>query len=304
MKCPICEMSARLFHRTRDWNRCSTNETFQLIKCESCGSVSLKDPPNDMSRYYEQGYYKRPQSIADLAPDIPQERYKIDLTLQYKPSGRLLEIGPSHGVYCHLAKEAGFDVSAIEVDPQCVRFLNEKVGIKAIQSADPHSALRSATSAYDVIAMWHVIEHLPDPIAIIDIAASKLASDGILIIATPNPQAWQAHLMRARWPHWDSPRHLHILSMSLVREAAEFCGLRTEMMTTNDPGGDNLNRVGWVMYFDSLIATRVVGLVAHRLARRFDMHEGKGSCYLAIFRKCDGITSPSRRTLNHGIFIV
>jgi 16S rRNA A1518/A1519 N6-dimethyltransferase RsmA/KsgA/DIM1 with predicted DNA glycosylase/AP lyase activity len=61
--------------------------------------------------------------------------------LKYVTKGQLLEIGPWSGAFCCNAKDAGFEVTAIEMDQNCVTFLEEVLGIEAIQSNKPDEAL-------------------------------------------------------------------------------------------------------------------------------------------------------------------
>src|SRR5205085_9122902 len=102
---------------------------------------------------------------------------KIELVMQFVRKGRLLEIGPSWGAFCLLAKRAGFSVEAIEMDPDCCEFLNSSIGVRAIGRSDEASALAEAARP-DVIAAWHVLEHMQDPWKMIDAAAAQLATGG------------------------------------------------------------------------------------------------------------------------------
>ena len=88
-----------------------------------------------------------------------------------------------------------------------------------------------------------MIEHLPDPDAVLEVAATNLEPGGVLAIATPNPQSTQFKLMGAHWAHVDAPRHL-ILLLDAQRRA-ETLGLRQVAVTTSDPSGRHWNRVGW-----------------------------------------------------------
>ena len=98
------------------------------------------DVPDDLGRYYA-SKYSLPQSVADIERGAEHDRYKIELVRRYVSHGRLLEIGPSWGAFCLLAKRAGFEVEAIEREPHCREFLASKLGVRTIDGADEGAAL-------------------------------------------------------------------------------------------------------------------------------------------------------------------
>jgi SAM-dependent methyltransferase len=203
----------------------------------------------------------------------------------------LVEIGPGWGAFCLLAKRAGFDVEAIEREPKCCEFLVSQVGVRAIRSDDPAAALGQA-SAPDVIVLWHVFEHLPDPWVVLEAAARRLATGGVLLIATPNPDSFQLAFFGRYWTHVDAPRHLHLIPMDLLRGRAARLGLEAELVTTTDAGSIGWNDFGWRFSLANLAPHRLLkrplrlaGRIAGKLAAVMDNREGRGSAYTAVFRK-------------------
>ena len=80
----------------------------------------------------------------------------------FAPRGRLVEIGPAVGAFLAVSQEAGYSVEAVEMDAACCSFLERELGVRTVRSDDPASAL-DAAGQFDVIALWQVLEHLPDP---------------------------------------------------------------------------------------------------------------------------------------------
>ncbi len=75
---------------------------------------------------------------------------------------------------------------------------------------------------FDVVTMWHVLEHLPEPVAALERAAELLAPGGRLIVSVPNNDSWQARLGGDDWLHLDIPRHIYHFtprSLTLARGA-------------------------------------------------------------------------------------
>ena len=197
---------------TTDRNRHLSEERFRYCRCDRCGTFSLAGIPADLDRYYPTEYYAIPSSREWLTANARHEQYKLDIIRRFVVDGRLVEIGPAVGAFSLAAQEAGFDTSAIEMDAACCEFLRSVVGIRVQETDDPVAAL-AATGPFDVVAMWHVIEHLPNPRAVLSAAIAALRPGGIVALAAPNPAAFQFRLWRGRWTHVDAPRHLSLMPM-------------------------------------------------------------------------------------------
>lgn len=205
-------------------------------------SCSLRCPPTSGATTRE--YYALPASRAALAAAAAPDRYKLELVRSVVPRGRLIEVGPAIGGFAVHAADAGYDTSAIEMDPDCCRFLRDVVGIEVHNTAHPARALR-AHGPYDVIAMWQVLEHVPDPRGVLEAASSALAAGGVLAIAVPNPEALQFRLFGARWTHVDAPRHRSLSPARTIISLGESLGLEVALLTMTDAGTLGWNWFGW-----------------------------------------------------------
>lgn len=291
MRCSACGSGMRRCFQSGDINRNISEEQFFFLRCADCGLISLANVPDDLGRYYPDGYALIPQTDAAIEAGMRHEQYKIDLVRRYVRSGRLLEIGPSWGAFCMLAVRTGFSAQAIEMNRECCDFINHRLGLSAIQSYDEISALQSVSSQ-DVIAMWHVIEHLRDPWALLTQAVVKLAPGGILILATPNPAAFQFRVFGRFWTHVDAPRHLHLIPITLMCNKLTALGLEELLITTRDEGSLGWNGFGWSFSLAGFVrghmlkrVFRLVGTGLAWLASPLERGEGDGSAYTVIFRK-------------------
>jgi 2-polyprenyl-3-methyl-5-hydroxy-6-metoxy-1,4-benzoquinol methylase len=202
-----------------------------------------------------------------------------------------LEIGPAYGSFIYLAKEAGFNAEAIEMDPNCCRFISEAIGVKAIQSNDPSVALKGVEN-YDVIALWHVIEHLPDPWKTLEAISKKLQPGGILVIAAPNPEAFQFRVLGRFWPHVDAPRHLKLIPLSLLDREMLSLELKPVWSTTTDKGTLGWNTFGWMYFFTNFTNLRfiktelaIIGRIMSIILGPIERMKGLGSAYTVVYQK-------------------
>lgn len=289
--CPRCRRESALHFRATDRNRRISELTFDYYRCPDCELIFLSPIPADLGVYYASDYHTIPQSLQELADTCKPEQYKINLVRQYAQPGRLLEIGSSRGAFAYLAKQACFEVEAIEMDAACCDFLSNVVGIRAINSDDVVTALKDC-APYDVIALWHVIEHLPDPWTTLNALAAALSPGGILVVAAPNPAAFQFRVTGRYWPHLDAPRHLELIPAPLLSRHLAGQGLRTILCTTVDEGGLYWNSFGWQRALSNCTTNRYVkrllrmtGQLITALLRPIERGGLRGSAYTCIFQK-------------------
>lgn len=286
--CPQCQGDATLLVTSTDRNRRTTNRSFDYFQCERCGLVFMDTVPEDLRRYYEGGYQEIPSTLAELREVAKTEQYRLEPVLRHKQSGTLLEIGPWMGIFSSNAKDAGFEVSALEIDQRCVNFLNDIVGVRAFQSADPATTI-DQLGEFDVIALWHCLEHLAEPWRMLRNAAAHLAPGGILLVAIPNIGSYEFRLLKERWRNLDAPRHLTFYPMSALIALCEGAGLITLEATTTDELSDRFSAETWQIVASSAPPLPYVrGGVARALkawANRKERLEDSGPGITAVFQR-------------------
>jgi len=178
------------------------------------------------------------------------------------------------------------------MDADCAHFLNEKLGVCAITSGDPAAVLAAEHYSYDAIGLWHAIKHMPTPWIVLKEASRRLNPDGVLVVAAPNPLAWQARLMKGRRPHFDLPRHLFELPINWLVTFGGKLNLTLELVTTRDKGSLYWNRFSWGLLLRSLsrnprVQDRLwrLGLQVGRLLEPWEGREGHGATYTIILRR-------------------
>lgn len=289
--CPACGAAAAPFCRVGDLNRAVSEEQFDYLRCGACGYIFLRAVPADLSRYYPADYHTLPADAQDVAAAARLERYKIDMITPHVRGGNLVEVGPGRGNFCYLAREAGFQVSAIEQSLACREFLQRALGVAAYATLDDYLS-QSGAPMPDVIAMWHVIEHLPDPWEFVARAAACLRPGGIMVIATPNPESLQFRVFGRRWAHLDAPRHVNLIPMRLLHEKLAQAGLQRRVVTTLDEGSIGWNSFGWAFSCANFFAWRAAKRVARLFGRilstmvsPLEREQGAGAAYTAIYQK-------------------
>jgi SAM-dependent methyltransferase len=288
--CPLCGCSTEFELTACDRNRGITTDLFDYRRCTGCGVIFLANAPADPGRYYPQHYYDvpAPEQKAQL---LESERYKLGLIRRLSTPGRLVEIGAAYGLFAGLAKDDGFDVTAIEMDERSCAHLESSVGVTAINGDRPQDILPELPPSR-VVALWHVLEHLPDPWRVVERAAENLAPGGLLALSTPNPASLQFRLTRARWAHLDAPRHVFLIPPRNLVVKARQLGLRCAVLTSSDPAGLLANHFGWEYAMlkrpteqgPTRLTSTAARLVETTLAP-LERRGTNGSTYTAIFVK-------------------
>jgi 2-polyprenyl-3-methyl-5-hydroxy-6-metoxy-1,4-benzoquinol methylase len=147
---------------------------------------------------------------------------------QFKHSGRLLEIGIGSGAFLNTAKKAGFECFGMEPSLSVARYVRNVYNVVVFERYIEDFIRSPTESGFDVIVMNHVLEHISNPYTVLKQLRSLLAYRGILHVAVPNIDSWEARL-----PGWTSyePYHLYYFSSkTLVRllEEERFKVLRFE----------------------------------------------------------------------------
>jgi SAM-dependent methyltransferase len=212
IQCGICGATIHAFlFSARDTTFRTTAEVFSIGRCTSCGVVQTvpRPPHGELGRYYpqvyfpvggfNQAYYRR--TIR------PSQEEKLEIVRRHRSGGTLLDVGSGAGFFVKEAREKGFQAQGVEVSSLAVEFGVRTFGIPLTQG-DIHHATFEAGS-FDVITLWHVLEHLERPVETLRKVRALLKSSGVLIIAVPNFDSLQARWFKERWYHLDVPRHLY-----------------------------------------------------------------------------------------------
>jgi hypothetical protein len=289
-RCPLCGGATDRAFVVGDRNRGVDERRFEYRRCGACATISLANVPEDLGRYYPQDYHALP-SPAALESAVAAEEPKLALMRPWARDGALVEIGAGFGVFARAAQNAGFEVTAIEMDARSCAHLEEVVGVRAIRSEAPEQVLGELAPARAIV-LWHVLEHLPRPWEVLERAASTLEPGGVLALATPNPQSLQFRLLGGRWAHVDAPRHLFLIPFPALRERAAALGLDVVAVTTSDPAGRHWNWFGWEYAARRHPArhpsTRSSQALAHALALALapiERHGMNGTAYTAVLVK-------------------
>ena len=125
----------------------------------------------------------------------------------------MLDYGCGTGDFLTVAQSKGWTVQGVEPDSKARNIANQKLSGKIYQT------LPSSTSQrFNIITLWHVLEHIPALNQTLETLRSQLSPQGYLILALPNLESFDASHYRTHWAAYDVPRHLYHFSKSTLAQ--------------------------------------------------------------------------------------
>lgn len=187
-----------------------SGETFSIVKRPGQSYLETQPVPESLESYYESDAYV---SHTDAKDSFFEKAYQVvkQITLKQKvgsigkpnsSKSKLLDFGAGTGDFLQVAENKGWKVYGVEPNEQA-RKLAKKKGLDLLSSLE-----ESKASQFDVITLWHVLEHVPNLKETLNQLQTLLKPEGILVIAVPNYKSWDAKKYKEFWAAYDVPRHL------------------------------------------------------------------------------------------------
>lgn len=160
-------------------------EPFEVVKCKNCGLVYTNPQPDRdlVQEHYSEEYYEEWMK-KQMDKRILMWKKRLKELLRYKSEGRLLDIGCGLGTFLKLARDRGFDVHGTEISEYACKYIRNTLNIDVFWGELRDAPFES--QSFDVVTMWHTIEHVLDPKDTLHEVNKLLKNDGLLIVAAPN----------------------------------------------------------------------------------------------------------------------
>ncbi len=205
-----------------------TKEPFEVYVCSSCGLGVTLPQPKDVGKYYRSEEYLSHQERRDnwfqrIYHWVQHYTFwKRRRLLERFVSGRhILDYGCGRGAFGTYLTQQGWHVVGVELDENA-----RKQAQKNFPTFHPEEKTY-LQKAYDVILLWHVLEHLYTPLETLRQLCSCLKPSGVLVIAVPHYDSPHARYFNTFWAGWDVPRHLfHFSKTFMKKQLPEYLKLR------------------------------------------------------------------------------
>lgn len=234
--CPACENT--------QYKNLYAIDKGKLITCQKCQLVFYVPRPTqeELANFYDQQSYRQDYSQSVMSSyDFTKNRYqelkkivsKYQPNLFNKPHKTFLDVGCGLGDLLQLAITDGWEVYGTEISPKAVAQAQENIH-KQISVGDILS-LDLPEHYFDLITIYHVIEHLIDPIATLKRLKKLLSPEGILFIETPNLGSLGAKIRGENWSNIIPPEHINYYNHKSLSNSLTIAGFDEFKILTNSP---------------------------------------------------------------------
>ena len=287
IKCPFCESDdTRLFLKLKDYFL--TQQDFEIHECLNCRLLFTVPRPNPsvIGNYYKSDdYLSHNEHKKGLVPWIYNKvkkiniKYKFGITANSLTKPHILDFGCGVGDFLNYAKQKGCEIAGCDMSADARRQASEKLGQDVVT---PEEIFALPHSTFDVITMWHVLEHIDNLQFQVEQLHRLLKDDARLVVAVPNYKSYDAQHYQDKWAAYDVPRHLnHFHKESLQNIFAGRFELEKIFPLKWDAFYISMLSEKYLGKHNQLIHGLLIGWKSNRKARR----SGEFSSLIYVFRK-------------------
>ena len=197
-----------------------TRNAHHFFRCQSCRLVRIHPQPTDevLSAIYSGSYFEAwggktaSESVLQLKKDT--FRKLVINAVLLKPGARVLDCGAAFGALMEAAAEAGLEPYGIELVADAAAAIGRRFGAGRVFSGPFEQAVFPALAgeAFDCVYMCDFIEHVRDPLSVLQKASTLLKQGGWLVLTTPDTNTLSCRIMGAGWPHYNV-EHLYCFNL-------------------------------------------------------------------------------------------
>lgn len=211
-----------------------SHEDFALVRCDSCDFLFTNPRPagDKLKDYYQSEDYishsNKSNNPINFAYKIARHftiKSKVKLANAQGQKGKLLDIGCGTGHFLSACKQENWNISGVEPDPGARALARQNTQVEIVDNIS-----RITQSGFNVITLWHVLEHIPDLNDFIKRLGTLLAQDGTIIVAVPNYKSYDARHYKEYWAAYDVPRHLYHFEQATMKALMKNHGLKIKQV--------------------------------------------------------------------------
>ncbi len=213
-KCPFCESeNTRSYLKLKDYFL--SQEDFEIMECDNCKLLFTTPRPDKsvIGKYYKsEDYLSHNEHKKGLVPWIYNQVKRVNIRNKFKiackgfTNPQILDFGCGVGDFLHYAQQNGCEIMGCDMSEEARKFSSEKLGKTTVT---PEEIFALPHSTFDVITMWHVLEHIDNLKFQTEQLHRLLKDNGRLVIAVPNYKSYDAQYYKDKWAAYDVPRHLN-----------------------------------------------------------------------------------------------
>ncbi|MGA1842657.1 MAG: class I SAM-dependent methyltransferase [bacterium] len=222
LRCGLCGASS--FERIVRFKEYKTS----ILLCRKCGLMVNHPLPAQDKIYerYQADFYssegKRFKGWVENLSRLFRVRRAGLFHKRFGPRGVLLDVGCGRGIMLNELKKRGWSASGTQVSKTAAEHIKKGYGIDCFIGELPLSPFLQ--NSFDIITMYHVLEHLADPFLYLNCCKKLLKPGGYLFVEVPNADSWSAKVTKDAWMGWDPLHHLYHFTPSTLSLSIKKAG--------------------------------------------------------------------------------
>jgi 2-polyprenyl-3-methyl-5-hydroxy-6-metoxy-1,4-benzoquinol methylase len=211
-----------------------------IVTCEDCGFVYLRSySKTALDALYREDYFQgriRNELMVNVAgwdyfdPEhLAEVRARSEQILAYLERfvtpGNILDVGCGPGLFLERALARGWTPSGFDVSDYAVAYAGGVLGLPGIRKMDA-AHMDFASESFDAVTLFHVIEHVAEPKALLAACHKTLRRDGVLLVETPDISTRRARKAGADWKYLRTPEHLSYFTEKTLLGLLEALGFK------------------------------------------------------------------------------
>lgn len=227
--CNLCSSDdAEVYLQAKGWT---------LVRCNHCGLVYVNPRPfpDELPELYDSVYFN--ETISSDTSDLPTDKSEIETRIisqtlrvqqvkQYAhPPGRLLDVGCGPGFFLACAAREGWNVYGLDISQWAVDYAQKYLSLE-VQQGKITQATTLYAHRFDVITMFHLLEHLPNPLEALRAIKQALREEGIIVVTVPNIGGFEARYYGKEWRGLSIPYHLYHFTPDTIAQMLSKAGFQ------------------------------------------------------------------------------
>ncbi len=206
-----------------------------LYQCQKCKIIFNKNLPNEdaIEEYYSKKYEISSSEIMHIEQRRfarqPEQFELIKLITKYKkPPAKILDIGCDRAFFLDNIRRLGFEVIGVELSKKA-RFYTQNIGIKVF------SKIYEVKQAFDIVTLSHSLEHIPQPLILLNELKEKVNRNGLLLIRVPAFDCFWRKIFRSKWIWFQPINHLFHYSVESLKNLLITAGYEVILIKKRRP---------------------------------------------------------------------
>jgi len=223
---PVCNLCR---HADTEWY--CRKDGIDVVRCRYCGLIfaATLQKNEDLIKHYSDDYfepYLKTQSVH------LKKRFKkrIQEIKQVVFPGRLLDVGCGAGFFLKLAEDIGYTAEGVELSQYAAKYARSRLGLHIFQGELGDACF--APRSFDIITLWHILEHVRDPRNFLTQVEALLKEDGLLAMEVPNIGSTVARMAGAHWELMAPKEHFYYFDAKTLKQYLEESGFKVIRMQT------------------------------------------------------------------------